>query len=161
MDSILVISKYSDTVTGYCTVVPVPHLHPFEIHGHKVGCHTLPEGSEERSGGAWVGKRERAVPPSLPFSFPGMSQKSKGLLVAGAVVGEQAISGGHVAGAEDPGSQAAACRSCSADWEAVQAIADACGQLQSLCRVSVTQVLAASEAFSFAPPCCFCMLLCH
>ena len=108
-----------------------------------------------------MGKRERAVPPSLPFSFPGMRQKSKGLLVAGAVVGEQAISGGHVAGAEDPGSQAAACRSCSADWEAVQAIADACGQLQSLCGVSVTQVLAASEAFSFAPPCCFCMLLCH
>ena len=108
-----------------------------------------------------MGKRERAVPPSLPFSFPAMSQKSKGLLVAGAVVGEQARSGGHVAGAEDPGSQAAACRSCSADWEAVQAIADACGQLQSLCRVSVTQVLAASEAFSFAPPCCFCMLLCH
>ena len=90
-----------------------------------------------------------------------MSQKSKGLLVAGTVVGEQARSGGHVAGAEDPGSQAAACRSCSADWEAVQAIADACGQLQSLCGVSVTQVLAASEAFSFAPPCCFRMLLCH
>ena len=91
-----------------------------------------------------------------------MSQKSKGLLVAGAFVGEQARSGGHVmAGAEDPGSQAAACRSCSADWEAVQTIANACGQLQSLCGVSVTQVLAASEAFSFAPPCCFCMLLCH
>ena len=85
-----------------------------------------------------------------------MSQKSKGLLVAGAFVGEQARSGGHVmAGAEDPGSQAAACRSCSADWEAVQTIANACGQLQSLCGVSVTQVLAASEAFSLAPPCCY------